>query len=69
MLFHLVPQIYSTPVINSEIKEKLINILNEDNNGNGKDISLNKFCTYEDLIMMLNTQCYLNEIQLNQNDL
>ena len=62
----LANDIYSTPVINSEIKEKLIDILNEENNERGKDPSIaNNFCSYEDLVMMLNTQSYLIENQLN----
>lgn len=51
------------PVINSEIKEKLINTLN--NTSNYKDINIT---LYEDLIMMLNAQCCLNEMLINKND-
>ena len=56
--------IYSTPLITGEIKEKLIQALNEDtyNNNSG-----NPFSIYEDLLMMLNIQCSLNEAQLNHN--
>ena len=56
--------IYSTPLITGEIKEKLIQALNEDtyNNNSG-----NPFSIYEDLLMMLNVQCSLNEAQLNHN--
>ena len=56
--------IYSTPLITSEIKEKLAQILNENN---FIDISRNAFTTFEDLIMMLNAQCALNEAQLSHN--
>ena len=56
--------IYSTPFITSEIKEKLAQILNENN---FIDISRNAFTTFEDLIMMLNAQCALNEAQLSHN--
>ena len=62
----LANDIYSTPVINSKIKEKLINILNDTQQTS--NISTN-FCSYEDLIMMLNAQCYLNEIQMNNNNI
>ena len=51
------------PVINSEIKEKLINTLN--NTSNYKDINIT---LYEDLIIMLNAQCCLNEMLINKND-
>ena len=65
----LANDIYSTPVINSEIKERLNQILNEEeyeNNINKDNIlSNNAFCNYEDLLMMLNAQCALNEAQLN----
>ena len=57
---------YSTPVISPEIKQKLINVLNDGNSELGNN-TLTNFCLYEDLIMMLNAQCYLNELQLNQN--
>ena len=63
--------IYSTPVINSEIKERLKQILNEENNENNSDNILsynNAFCSYEDLLMMINVQCSLNEAQLNLNN-
>ena len=50
-------------VITPEIKEKLITILNDDNNGQGNNKIIN-YCFYEDLIMMLNAQCYLNEMQI-----
>ena len=56
--------VYSTPLITSEIKEKLTQILNENN---FIDISRNAFTTFEDLIMMLNAQCALNEAQLSHN--
>ena len=56
--------VYSTPIITSEIKEKLTQILNEDY---FIDISRNAFSTYEDLLMMLNAQCALNEAQLIHN--
>ena len=55
----------SNSVITPEIKEKLITVLNDDNSGQGNNIITN-YCLYEDLIMMLNTQCYLNEMQINQ---
>ena len=56
--------IYSTPLITSEIKEKLAQILNENN---FIEISRNAFTTFEDLLMMLNAQCALNEAQLSHN--
>ena len=56
--------VYSTPLITFEIKEKLTQILNEDY---FIDISRNAFSTYEDLLMMLNAQCALNEAQLIHN--
>ena len=56
--------IYSKPLITSEIKEKLNRVLNEDYNDNLTD---NAFSTYEDLLMMLNIQCSLNEAQLIHN--
>ena len=56
--------IYSTPLITGEIKEKLIQALNEDSYNNN---SGNPFSIYEDLLMMLNVQCLLNEAQLNRN--
>ena len=52
-------------VITPEIKEKLITILNDDNSGQGNN-KITNYCLYEDLIMMLNAQCYLNEMQINQ---
>ena len=55
----------SNSVITPEIKEKLITVLNDDNSGQGNNIITN-YCLYEDLIMMLNAQCYLNEMQINQ---
>ena len=55
----------SNSVITPEIKEKLITILNDDNNGQGNN-KITNYCLNEDLIMMLNAQCYLNEIQINQ---
>ena len=63
-LRQLLKDIYSTPLITGEIKEKLIQALNEDtyNNNSG-----NPFSIYEDLLMMLNVQCSLNEAQLNHN--
>ena len=67
----LANDIYSTPVINSEIKERLKQILNEENNENNSDNILsynNAFCSYEDLLMMINVQCSLNEAQLNLNN-
>ena len=67
----LANDIYSTPVINSEIKERLKLILNEENNENNSDNILsynNAFCSYEDLLMMINVQCSLNEAQLNLNN-
>ena len=54
--------IYSTPLIDAEIKEKLNKIFNEESNDN---IPKNAFTAYEDLLMMLNVQCSLNEAQLN----
>ena len=56
--------IYSTPLITGEIKQKLIQALNEDYYNN---ISINPFSIYEDLLMMLNIQCSLNEAQLIHN--
>ena len=56
--------IYSTPLITGEIKQKLIQALNEDYYNN---ISVNPFSIYEDLLMMLNIQCSLNEAQLIHN--
>ena len=56
--------IYSKPLITAEIKEKLNRVLNEDYNDNLTD---NVFSTYEDLLMMLNIQCSLNEAQLIHN--
>ena len=56
--------IYSTPLITGEIKQKLIQALNEDYYSN---ISGNPFSIYEDLLMMLNVQCSLNEAQLIHN--
>lgn len=67
----LANDIYSTPVINSEIKERLKQILNEENNENNSDNILsynNAFCSHEDLLMMINVQCSLNEAQLNLNN-
>jgi len=55
----------SYPVITPEIKEKLITILNDDNSGHGNN-QITNYCLNEDLIMMLNAQCYLNEMQINQ---
>ena len=55
----------NNPVITPEIKEKLITILNDDNSGQGNN-KITNYCLYEDLIMMLNAQCYLNEMQINQ---
>ena len=55
----------SNSIITPEIKEKLITVLNDDNSGQGNNIITN-YCLYEDLIMMLNAQCYLNEMQINQ---
>ena len=55
------------PIINSNIKEKLINILNDNNSSKGNNMMVSNFCAYEDLIMMLNAQCYLNEILMNQD--
>ena len=60
----LAKDIYSTPIITGEIKEKLNKILNEDYS---EEILGNPFSTYEDLLMMLNVQCALNEAQLNHN--
>ena len=56
--------IYSTPLLTGEIKQKLIQALNEDYYNN---ISVNPFSIYEDLLMMLNIQCSLNEAQLIHN--
>ena len=56
--------IYSKPLITAEIKEKLNRVLNDDYNDNLTD---NVFSTYEDLLMMLNIQCSLNEAQLIHN--
>ena len=56
--------IYSTPLITGEIKQKLIQALNEDSYNNN---SGNPFSIYEDLLMMLNVQCSLNEAQLSHN--
>ena len=55
----------SYPVITPEIKEKLITILNDDNSGQGNN-QITNYCLNEDLIIMLNAQCYLNEMQINQ---
>ena len=55
--------IYSKSIINSEIKEKLINILNNDSH-----LKSINFTLYEDLLMMLNAQCYLNEMLINRED-
>ena len=55
----------SNSAITPEIKEKLITILNDDNSGQGNN-KITNYCLYEDLIMMLNAQCYLNEMQINQ---
>jgi hypothetical protein len=55
----------SYPIITPEIKEKLVTILNDDNSGQGNS-KITNYCLYEDLIMMLNAQCYLNEMQINQ---
>ena len=55
----------SYPIITPEIKEKLITILNDDNSGEGNN-NITNYCLNEDLIMMLNAQCYLNEMQINQ---
>ena len=60
----LAKDIYSTPIITGEIKEKLNKILNEDYSD---EILGNPFSIYEDLLMMLNVQCALNEAQLNHN--
>ena len=60
----LAKDIYSTPLITGEIKEKLNKILNEDYT---EEILGNPFSIYEDLLMMLNVQCALNEAQLNHN--
>ena len=56
--------IYSTPLITGEIKQKLMQALDEDYYNN---ISVNPFSIYEDLLMMLNIQCSLNEAQLIHN--
>ena len=53
----------NNPSITPEIKEKLINIFNDDIYGQGNNIVTN-YCLYEDLIMMLNSQCHLNEMQI-----
>ena len=57
--------IYSTPLITGEIKEKLNKILNNENY-NDNSMS-NPFSTFDDLLMMLHNQCLLNENQLIQN--
>ena len=57
------------PLINSKIKEKLISILNDNNSSKGNNIMISNFCVYEDLLMMLNAQCYLNEILMNQDNM
>ena len=57
------------PLINSKIKEKLISILNDNNSSKGNNIMISNFCAYEDLLMMLNAQCYLNEILMNQDNM
>ena len=59
----LANDIYSTPVINSEIKEKLIKILNN------PEQEKNTSSLYEDLIMMLNAQCFLNENLMNKENI
>ena len=57
--------IYSTPLITGEIKEKLNKILNDENYNDNS--TSNPFSTFDDLLMMLHNQCMLNENQLNQN--
>ena len=56
--------IYSTPLINAEIKEKLNMVINDEYNN---IMQGNVFTIYEDLLMMLNVQCSLNEAQLIHN--
>ena len=56
--------IYSTPLINAEIKEKLNMVINDEYNN---IMQGNAFTIYEDLLMMLNVQCSLNEAQLIHN--
>ena len=57
--------IYSTPLITGEIKEKLNKILNDENYNDNS--TSNPFSTFDDLLMMLHNQCMLNENQLNLN--
>ena len=57
--------IYSTPLITGEIKEKLNKILNDENYNDNS--TSNPFSTFDDLLIMLHNQCMLNENQLNQN--
>ena len=57
--------IYSTPLITGEIKDKLIKILNSENyNDNNESYP---FSIFDDFFMMLHNQCLQNETQLNQN--
>ena len=57
--------IYSTPLITGEIKEKLNKILNDENYNDNS--TSNPFSTFDDLLMILHNQCMLNENQINQN--
>jgi hypothetical protein len=57
--------IYSTPLITGEIKDKLIKILNSENYNDNNES--NPFSIFDDLFMMLHNQCLQNETQLNQN--
>ena len=58
----LANDIYSTPVIDKKIKDKLIMILNRDyDSGKISGSMLGFGNAYEDLLMMLNVQCTINE--------
>ena len=60
----LANDIYSTPVIDKKIKDKLIMILNRDYDNGKKGWDMLGFGNaYEDLLMMLNVQCTINENQ------
>ena len=61
----MVKDIYSTPLITGEIKEKLNKILNDENYNDNS--TSNPFSTFDDLLMILHNQCMLNENQINQN--
>jgi hypothetical protein len=58
---------YSSPIINKEIREKLMEVLNDETSEQGKNISYYNLFSSEDLLMALNAQCYINEIKMQHN--